>query len=195
MQMYYLPILIKQPFFTFQFRMQRISCVIITKVQTGVEHCYRDLIISDNNKEIQFSETVGKCYIRIYFGGRKLVFMLTDSIAHLWIQLKLHSNSASYTKFIYVKENRAEFIVPGDCVFIANLQLQHILQRDVKNIVVFFQYCLSKNSVRQENLKTRLSFSLQFLKERRKKDCKKHKREGDLGAWVLNNKYIYKEAD
>lgn len=162
--------------------MQGISCVIITKVQTGMEHCYRDLIISDNSKESQFSETIGKCCIKIYFCGRKLACMLTDSIAHLRIQLKFHSNGTSYTEFIYVKENCAEFIIPGDRVFIANLQLQHILQREVKNIVVFFQYCLSKNSIRQENLKTRFSFSLQFLKKRRKKGYKRHKRGfGSMG--------------
>lgn len=51
----------------------------------------------------------------------EFAFVLTDSIAHQWIQLKLHSNSTSYGEFIYVKENCAEFIVPGDCVFITNL--------------------------------------------------------------------------
>lgn len=60
--------------------------------------------------------------MRICLGGMtEFAFVLTDSIAHQWIQLKLHSNSTSYGEFIYVKENCAEFIVPSDCVFITNL--------------------------------------------------------------------------
>lgn len=63
-----------------------------------------------------------KHYKRIYLGRmKKIAFVLTDSIAHLWIQLKLHSNRSSYSEFIYVKENCAEFVISGDRVFITDL--------------------------------------------------------------------------
>lgn len=68
-------------------------------------------------------------------GRREFTFVLTNSIAHLWIQLKLHADSTSHSELIYVEENCAEFIIPGDRVFITDLQLQHVLHKEVKNIM------------------------------------------------------------
>lgn len=78
---------------------------------------------------------------RIYWEGRsEYTFILTHSIAHLWIQLKLHADSASYGEFVYVKENCAELIIPGDRVFITHLQLQHVLHKEVKNMMESLLY-------------------------------------------------------
>lgn len=82
-----------------------------------------------------------KHYKRIYWDGRReFTFVLTNSTAHLWVQLKLHTDSTSYGEFVYVKENCAEFIIPGDRVFITDLQLQHILHKEVKNMMELLLY-------------------------------------------------------
>lgn len=109
---------------------------------------------------------------RIYWDRRrKFTSVLPNSIAHLWIQLELHTDSTSYSEFIYVKENCAEFIIPGDRVFITDFQLQHVLHKEVKNIMQLLPY-LSRKISRLPFLSLLLQF---YGKE------EKGERERDLG--------------